>query len=69
MAVKKCGPVVADNGNFVIDWQFTSLPENWNKINQQIMMIPGVLDTGLFINMVKKAYFGKEDGSLVEQTK
>lgn len=69
MAVKKCGPVVTDNGNFVIDWQFASLPEDWNKINQQIIMIPGVLDTGLFINMAKKAYFGKQDGSLVEQTK
>ncbi|CAG2195594.1 rpiA [Mytilus edulis] len=63
------GPVVTDNGNFVIDWQFQSLPQDWNQINQQIVLIPGVLDTGLFINMAKKAYFGREDGSLVEQTK
>ncbi|XP_071174808.1 ribose-5-phosphate isomerase-like [Mytilus galloprovincialis] len=69
MAVKKAGPVVTDNGNFVIDWQFQSLPQDWNQINQQIVLIPGVLDTGLFINMAKKAYFGREDGSLVEQTK
>ena len=26
--------------------------------------IPGILETGLFINMVEKAYFGKSDGSV-----
>lgn len=67
MAVKKCGPVVTDNGNFIIDWQFSSIPTDWNQLNQQIVMIPGVLDTGLFINMAEKAYFGQPDGSIIEQ--
>lgn len=35
------GPVVTDNGNFVLDWVFDKL-HDWSEVNQQIMMIPGV---------------------------
>ncbi|XP_041354121.1 ribose-5-phosphate isomerase-like [Gigantopelta aegis] len=63
LAKMKCGPLVTDNGNFVLDWQFTS-PGNWKDINSKLVSIPGVVETGLFINMAKIAYFGNPDGKV-----
>lgn len=67
MAKMKAGPVVTDNGNFLLDWKF---PEDktydWNKVNTDIKLIPGVVETGLFISMAVKAYFGMKDGSVEE---
>lgn len=68
MAVAKAGPVVTDNGNFLLDWYFEGSSEtDFNNINRVIKMIPGVVDTGLFIGMATKAYFGMPDGSVVER--
>lgn len=63
MAKMKAGPVVTDNGNFILDWKFSQVGD-WTSINQSIKMIPGVVETGLFINMAKTAYFGQADGSV-----
>lgn len=66
----KAGPVVTDNGNFVLDWIFEAKDDNdnvnydWQRVNQSIKMIPGVIETGLFIDMANKAYFGNSDGSV-----
>ncbi|KAK7081836.1 hypothetical protein SK128_012929, partial [Halocaridina rubra] len=62
-AKAKAGPVVTDNGNFVLDWVFDG-KFDWNQVNRQIMMIPGVVETGLFVDMAKVAYFGMQDGSV-----
>lgn len=68
MATEKAGPCVTDNGNFLLDWFFEgSAKSDFNEINREITMIPGVIDTGLFIGMAKKAYFGMSDGSVVEK--
>lgn len=68
MAVAKAGPCVTDNGNFLLDWFFEGSAEtDFDKINREIKMIPGVIDTGLFIGMATKAYFGMPDGSVVEK--
>ncbi|XP_022086578.1 ribose-5-phosphate isomerase-like [Acanthaster planci] len=63
MAKSKAGPVVTDNGNFILDWKFKVVPESWEAVNQQIKMIPGVVETGLFLKMTRQVYFGMEDGS------
>uniref|UniRef100_F6TG15 ribose-5-phosphate isomerase n=1 Tax=Xenopus tropicalis TaxID=8364 RepID=F6TG15_XENTR len=63
MAVSKAGPVVTDNGNFLLDWKFDKVHE-WKAVNTEIKMIPGVVDTGLFINMAERVYFGMEDGTV-----
>lgn len=63
MAVSKAGPVVTDNGNFLLDWRFEKV-HDWNSVNTAIKMIPGVVDTGLFISMAERVYFGMEDGSV-----
>ncbi|XP_033109747.1 ribose-5-phosphate isomerase-like [Anneissia japonica] len=67
MAQAKAGPVVTDNGNLIVDWKFDKVPSSWQDVNQALMMIPGVVDTGLFIKMAKKVYFGMEDGSVSER--
>ncbi|MHA1273816.1 MAG: ribose 5-phosphate isomerase A [Promethearchaeota archaeon] len=63
MAKAKMGPVVTDNGNFILDTDFGVINDPYN-LNQKILSIPGVVDTGLFINMTEKAYIGKENGEI-----
>uniref|UniRef100_A0A2P2I9X7 Ribose-5-phosphate isomerase n=1 Tax=Hirondellea gigas TaxID=1518452 RepID=A0A2P2I9X7_9CRUS len=64
--VRKAGPVVTDNGNFVVDVDFGILePDKLQTIDIAMHMIPGVIETGLFVGMADRAYFGMEDGSVV----
>ncbi|RNA14132.1 ribose-5-phosphate isomerase [Brachionus plicatilis] len=63
----KAGPVITDNGNFILDWIFNSNEDNdWKSINQEIKLIPGVIETGLFIGLAKMAYFGNSDGTVTK---
>lgn len=68
MAVAKAGPVVTDNGNFILDWHFPEGDFDWDAVNRDIMMVPGVVETGLFVKMASKAYFGLADGSVTERS-
>ncbi|NXG51479.1 RPIA isomerase, partial [Psilopogon haemacephalus] len=63
MAISKAGPVVTDNGNFILDWKFDKV-HDWREVNTAIKMIPGVVETGLFLGMAQAVYFGLEDGSV-----
>ena len=63
MAQAKMGPVVTDNGNFIIDVDFGKI-ENPSDLNTLLLKIPGVVDSGLFINMASKAYIGLKDGKV-----
>ncbi|XP_062903186.1 ribose-5-phosphate isomerase isoform X2 [Mobula hypostoma] len=63
MAVSKAGPVVTDNGNFILDWKFSNISD-WKDVNVGIKMIPGVVETGLFIDMAERVYFGMKDGTV-----
>lgn len=36
------GPVVTDNGNFILDWVFDKAG-NWQEINTKLKMIPGMI--------------------------
>jgi len=65
IGVMKAGPVVTDNGNFVIDAPFDREKMiDPNVIVSQIKMLTGVVEVGLFCHMAKAAYFGNEDGSV-----
>lgn len=65
MAIAKAGPLVTDNGNFILDWKFPVEQKiDWQSVNSTINNIPGVVETGLFIGMASKVYFGNEDGSI-----
>ncbi|MHA1728268.1 MAG: ribose 5-phosphate isomerase A, partial [Promethearchaeota archaeon] len=72
MAKSKAGPCISDNGNFIIDADF-GIIKNPRALNSKIKMIPGVVDTGLFINSVSAnipiAYIGMKDGSVKEKLK
>ncbi|ORY25342.1 ribose 5-phosphate isomerase A-domain-containing protein [Naematelia encephala] len=66
MAKMKAGPVVSDNGNFIIDAPFP--PEQMKKpaeLLHQIKMLTGVVEVGLFCDMAEAAYFGNEDGTVM----
>jgi len=65
MAVRKAGPVVTDNSNFVIDAPFPQgqMKEPYELL-KRIKMLTGVVEVGLFCGMAKAAYFGNEDGSV-----
>ncbi len=68
MAVKKAGPVVSDNGNFIIDALFHELqPDNVQQVEEQLRGIPGIVETGLFVNMAEEAFFGQPDGSVTSR--
>jgi ribose 5-phosphate isomerase A len=64
MAKSKSGPLITDNGNFIIDVDFGEI-SNPAELNMEFLNIPGVVDTGLFINMTSKAYIGLEDGNVL----
>jgi len=65
MAVAKAGPVVTDNGNFIVDADFGAVePAAVAGLHARLKLLPGVLETGLFPGMAVRAYFGCEDGSV-----
>jgi ribose 5-phosphate isomerase A len=59
----KVGPVVTDNGNFVVDVDFGPIRAP-KELDLQLNSIPGVIETGLFIGIADVAYLGKPDGVL-----
>lgn len=59
----KAGPVLTDNGNFIIDAPF-ELGKDPIKLQSEIKSLCGVVECGLFVNMAEVAYFGNEDGSV-----
>lgn len=61
-AEKKMGPIVTDNGNFIIDLKFPKPIDDPAKVATDLKMIPGVVETGLFIGMTDEVHVGKEDG-------
>ncbi len=64
MAAKKAGPVVTDNGNFVLDADF-GVVEDPQSLADKLAKIPGIVEHGLFVDMAEKAYFGQKDGSVL----
>ncbi|CDO95445.1 unnamed protein product [Kluyveromyces dobzhanskii CBS 2104] len=59
----KAGPVVTDNSNFIIDADFGEIADP-RKLHQDIKLLVGVVETGLFIDNAEKAYFGNSDGTV-----
>jgi ribose 5-phosphate isomerase A len=68
MAKSKSGPLITDNGNFIIDVDFGNI-NNPKELNSKLLHIPGIVDTGLFIAMASKAYIGLEDGNVIKLVK
>jgi ribose 5-phosphate isomerase A len=64
-AASKMGPVVTDNGNFILDLKFPEPISNPRKVAVDLKMIPGVVETGLFVGMADEVHVGTKDGSYV----
>ena len=58
---QKVGPVVTDNGNFILDVEFGVI-NNPEKLDARLKMVPGVLETGLFVGMADVVYVGGRTG-------
>ncbi|MGA3108683.1 MAG: ribose 5-phosphate isomerase A [Candidatus Bathyarchaeia archaeon] len=59
----KVGPVITDNGNFILDADFGRL-ENPSRLDRQLKMLPGLVETGLFLKMADRVYVGRNDGKV-----
>ncbi|MEM2463830.1 MAG: ribose 5-phosphate isomerase A [Candidatus Bathyarchaeia archaeon] len=56
----KVGPTITDNGNFIIDVDFGPI-KNPAELEKTLKMIPGVVETGLFVGMADLVYLGIPD--------
>jgi ribose 5-phosphate isomerase A len=61
--IRKDGPVITDNGNFVLDCSFGSI-DNPDRLEGLLSLMPGVLSCGLFCAFVDKTtvVVGRSDG-------
>ncbi|MBW0477175.1 hypothetical protein O181_016890 [Austropuccinia psidii MF-1] len=70
MGKSKAGPVVTDNGNFVIDAPFDDVyMRDPSELSYRLKMLTGVLEVGLFCGMAQEAFFGNLDGSVTIKSK
>jgi ribose 5-phosphate isomerase A len=53
----KLGPIVSDNGNVIMDVNFGVINDPAG-LAQRLKMIPGVVETGLFVGMTNLVYLG-----------
>ncbi len=65
LGVKKDGPVITDNGQFVIDVRFAT-GTDLRPIDQELHRIPGVIETGLFYDLAQKVLVGRNEGLTVD---
>ncbi len=59
---------VTDNGHFILDCYFEKI-EDADALNISLHLIPGVVETGLFINMAHAAVIGYADGRIEMKVK
>lgn len=62
-ASSKAGPVITDNGNFIIDADFGEIRDA-KRLESQLNQIAGIIENGLF-TMDKEVYVGR-DGKVVQ---
>lgn len=61
--VAESQPFVTDNGNYIIDCQFASIPSP-AELHRAINGIPGVVENGLFIGLASQVIVGYKEGSV-----
>lgn len=59
MATRKAGPVVTDQGNLVLDVRFEAGISDPIALERDINNLPGVLENGLFVNLVDEVLVGE----------
>jgi ribose 5-phosphate isomerase A len=63
MAQKKDGPLVTDQGFWILDTRFDAI-ENAAGLDAALHAIPGVLDHGLFLGLATDVLVGEPDGTV-----
>jgi len=56
---------VTDNGNYIVDCHFNRI-DNPKELHTEINLIPGVVDSGLFVNMADRIIVGYNNGDIKE---
>ena len=59
--LRKDGPVVTDQGFWIIDAEFPPI-SNPGELSRKILDLPGVLDHGLFVGLATEVIVGTESG-------
>ena len=59
----KLGPTITDNGNAVLDAFFGEITAP-AKVDANLKMIPGVVETGFFVGLTDVAYVGTTSGTV-----
>ena len=54
---------ITDNGNFITDLHFLEPPQDIQNTDRALHSIPGVVETGLFVNMAGRVIIGLSNGS------
>jgi ribose 5-phosphate isomerase A len=62
---QKDHPLITDHQHYILDCAFERI-DDAIALNNLLHGIPGVVETGLFINMMNKAIIGYEDGRVEE---
>ena len=61
MGQRKGGPVITDNGNFVLDVKFDNI-EDPAYLEKELNYIPGVVENGIFTGVADEALVGSSEG-------
>ncbi len=57
----RLGPVFTDNGNFIIDLDLGVMEDPY-EVEAELRAIPGLLETGLFLDLADEAIVGLKNG-------
>lgn len=61
--VRKCGPVITDNGNQILDCTWEN-PVNPVEMEEEISKITGVVEVGFFTKKIPTVFIAHSDGSV-----
>lgn len=59
----KLGPVITDNGNYLVDAEFGKVSSP-NKLDRNLRLIAGVVETGLFLGLADVVHVGRKSGEV-----
>ncbi|MBS7614064.1 ribose 5-phosphate isomerase A [Candidatus Bathyarchaeota archaeon] len=51
-------PLITERGNFIAEVRFRRIDRSFREIDQELKKIPGVVETGLFLDMTDTVYVG-----------
>lgn len=57
----KVGPIVTDNCNYIVDVDFGAIADA-KVLDEKLKLIPGVIESGIFIGLADVVYLGKSNG-------